>query len=269
MSEGAVNRLWLTRRRMGRHAAPGAIALALTLTACASAQSPTATGGAAAGAATDPAAAASPAPSAVRPIPHQPLAAGTYTSGTFATPLTYTVPEGWKMFEDEPGQFGLALLENDGPCLCVWRDVSAAAASCVADPEPGIGTSAADIVGWLADHQGLDTSEPEETTVGGLHGYVIDVMIDPAWTEPCPRSGGQPTVMTVVGGGISAGVHWGTDAGSSQRYYLLDLGDGGADGNIAITVEVCCGAEWDERMAVATPVIESFVFDVDPSMTEG
>jgi len=50
------------------------------------------------------------------------------------------------MFEDEPGQFGLALLENDGPCLCVWRDVRAAAKSCAEEPEPGVGSSAADIV---------------------------------------------------------------------------------------------------------------------------
>jgi hypothetical protein len=179
----------------------------------------------------------------------------------FATPLTYTVPDGWKMFEDEPGQFGLALVANDGPCLCVWRDVSVAATSCVEEPEPGVGTAAADVVGWLADHEGLDTSQPEPATLGGLDGYVIDVAMDAAWAETCPFSGGQPIVMTLVGGSISAGVHWGTDAGSSQRYYVLDLGEGGADGTIAVTIEVCCGAEWEGRIAAATPIIESFVFD--------
>jgi len=190
-----------------------------------------------------------------------PLPPGTYTSEVFDTPLTYTVPAGWKMFEDEPGQFGLALLENDGPCLCVWRDVRAAAKSCAEEPEPGVGSSAVDIANWLATRDGLDTTQPEPVSVGGLNGYMIDVRLDPDWTATCPFSNGDPTVMTLVGTSISAGVHWGTAKNSSQRYYLLDLGKNGDDGNIAITVEVCCGAQWDERTKAVAPVIASFVFD--------
>jgi hypothetical protein len=176
--------------------------------------------------------------------------------------VTYTVPVGWKMFEDEPGQYGLAMWTNDGPCLCLWRDVRAAATGCAAEPEPGVGQSAASIVEWLANHDGLDTTDPEAVSVGGLDGYVIDVAMRPDWETPCPFSGGQPIVMTLVGTEISEGVHWGTDAGSEQRYYVLDIGEDGIDGNIAIAVEVCCGVEFDDRMAAATPVIETFMFDV-------
>jgi len=202
------------------------------------------------------------APTSVKPIPHMPLPPGTYKSEVFETPLTYTVPEGWKMFEDEPGQFGLALLENDGPCLCVWRDVRAAALSCEEEPEPGVGSSAADIVQWLASQEGLDTSAPQSVTIGGLNGYVIDVRISPDWTHACPFSNGKPTFPTLVGTSpLSETVFWGAEDGSSQRYYFLDLGENGTNGNIAITVEVCCGAQWDERMAAVTPVVESFVFD--------
>src|SRR5215213_5549057 len=99
--------------------------------------------------------AATSAPTSVKPFPHMPLPQGTYTSAVFETPLTYNVPTGWKMFEDEPGQFGLALLENDGPCLCIWRYVRAAATSCAEEPEPTIGSSASDIAGWLSMHEGL------------------------------------------------------------------------------------------------------------------
>ena len=201
------------------------------------------------------------APTSVKPIPHMPLPPGTYKSEVFETPLTYTVPEGWKMFEDEPGQFGLALLENDGPCLCVWRDVRAAAKSCAYEPEPGVGSSAADITNWLATRDGLDTTEPQPVSVGGLQGYVIDVRLDPDWTSTCPFSNDEPIFMTLVGTAISEEVFWGTEKSTSQRYYLLDLGENGADGNIAITVEVCCGVQWDERMKAVAPVIESFVFD--------
>jgi hypothetical protein len=197
---------------------------------------------------------------AVRPVPHLPLPAGTYSSEVFATPLTYTVPDGWKMFEDEPGQFGLALVANDHPCVCVWRDISVAAKSCAEAPEPGVGRSAKEITTWLASREGLATTEPKAVTVGGLSGYLIDIKMDPAWTGTCPFSGGTYTVPMFVGSGISAGVFWGSDADSSQREYVLDLGPKAADGNIVINVQICCGVAEGERIAAVTPVIDSFVF---------
>jgi hypothetical protein len=196
----------------------------------------------------------------VRPVPHLPLPAGTYTSEVFKTPLTYTVPAGWKMFEDEPGQFGLALVANDGPCVCVWRDVAVAAKSCAERPEPGIGRSAKEITAALADRKGLVTSQPKAVTVGGLSGYLIDIEMDPTWKGTCPFSRGSATVMTLVGTGLSTGVHWGTAAEGSQREYILDLGPKFPNGNIAINVEICCGVVRSERIAAVTPVIESFAF---------
>jgi hypothetical protein len=188
----------------------------------------------------------------IRPTPHQPLPAGTYVSEIFKTPLTYTLPDGWKMFEDEPGQFGLALVANDGPCVCVWRDVRAAASTGAEEPEPGVGASAQEITTWLAHHKGLKTTTPKAVSVGGLSGYVIDVV-------------GAPEAPTLVGSGISAGVHWGASSseGSSQRVYLLDIGKNAADGNIAINIEVCCGVQFAERVAAVTPIIKSFAFKVD------
>jgi hypothetical protein len=176
--------------------------------------------------------------------------------------MTYTVPGGWKMFEDEPGQFGLALVANDGPCVCVWRDVAVAMAgkSCLQIPEPGVGRSAKEITAWLADREGLVTSKPKAVSVGGLSGYLIDIKMDPSWKGTCPFSKGSPGVPLLVGTGSSTGVFWGSAADSSQREYVLDLGPKVADGNIAINVEICCGVVRDERIAAVTPVIESFAF---------
>jgi hypothetical protein len=187
----------------------------------------------------------------IRPTPHQPLPAGTYVSEIFKTPLTYTLPDGWKMFEDEPGQFGLALVANDRPCVCIWRDVRAAATTGAEAPEPGVGTSAQEITGWLAHHKGLKPATPKAVSVGGLSGYVIDVV-------------GNPEAPTLVGSGISAGVHWGASSseGSSQRLYILDIGKNGVDGNIAINIEVCCGVQFAERVAALEPIIKSFSFRV-------
>jgi len=184
------------------------------------------------------------------------LPAGTYTSEVFKTPLTYTVPAGWKMFEDEPGQFGLALVANDGPCVCVWRDVAVAAKSCVEEPEPGVGRSAKAITTALAHRKGLVTSKPKAVTVGGLSGYLIDIKLNPTWKDTCS----DRSVPTLVGTELSAGVYWDSSADSSQREYILDLGPQFPNANIAINVEICCGVVRDERIAAAAPVIESFTF---------
>jgi hypothetical protein len=66
-------------------------------------------------------------PGAVRPATrYEPLPAGTYVSETFMPPLTYTVPEGWKMLEDNLG--GYVLNPADAPfdprqglTVNVWR----------------------------------------------------------------------------------------------------------------------------------------------------
>ena len=189
------------------------------------------------------------------------LPPGTYTSEAFKPGLTYTVPAGWVMYDDEPGQFELAL-EHKDPYIYVWRDVRAVAPNCAQEPHPEVGSSAADITGWLATHDGLDTTEPQPVSIGGLDGYVIDVRMSLDWTEGCPFSDGEPTVPTIMGTSpLSNFVFWGSLTDSSQRYYFLDLGEAGANGNIAVTAEVCCGEEWDEVMDQVTPVIESFVFD--------
>jgi hypothetical protein len=188
------------------------------------------------------------------------LAPGTYRSKTFATPLTFTVPDGWKVFEDEPGQYGLALIENDGPCVCVWRDVRAMAATCDDTPEAGVGATARDITAWLAGHAGILATQPGPVTVGGLKGYVVDVSIDPAWTRACPFSQGRPAVPTLVGSGISAGVAWDVERDDRQRVYVVDLPPSGALGNIAINVDVCCEVDWGTRMAEVEPVLRSFAF---------
>ncbi|MEO8229211.1 MAG: hypothetical protein ABI628_05535 [Chloroflexota bacterium] len=178
------------------------------------------------------------------------LAPGTYTSVVFATPLTFKFPDGWKVFEDELGQFGLALLANDGPCVCSWRDVRAAAASGVESAQSGVGPSADAITTWLAKQPGIKTTTPKPVTIGGLHGFVIDLHVAAA-------GGGAPTV---VGTSISRGVWWGVTSTSEQRLYLLDIGPNGSDGNIAINVEVCCGVEFDQRTATVAPVIATFAF---------
>jgi hypothetical protein len=186
------------------------------------------------------------------------LAPGTYGSAVFETPVTFTVPDGWKVFEDEPGQFGLARVANDAPCLCVWRDVRAAATSCAEAPEPGIGADAKAISTWLAAHRGIKASPVKGVEVGGLNGYVLDIQIDPTWTKTCRGRGPDPTVPTLVGSGISKGVAWEVGGDSRQRLYVLDLPT--APGTIAINEEICCGADFDAQTSADDAVVTTFAF---------
>jgi hypothetical protein len=178
----------------------------------------------------------------------------------FVTEITFTVPTGWKVFEDEPGMFGLARMANDGPPLLVLRDVSAAAIDCAEEPEPGVERSAEALTTWLANHEGLVTSDPEGVTVSGLDGYLIDVAMDPAWTEPCPFSNGQPIVMTLVGTDMSRGLHWGADQTEEQRVWVLDHPPVSSQSNLVIMADVCCGVSKEEQLEAAAPVVKSFVF---------
>ena len=135
------------------------------------------------------------------------LEPGDYTSQVFETPVTFKVPEAWKIFEDEPGQFGLARMANDGPPLFILRDIDAAAAGCSLHTDPGVGRGAADLTRWLASHKGLVTTKPVPVTVGGLDGYMVDVSLDPSWTKVCSAITPVPSVMTIMGSPpLSSGV---------------------------------------------------------------
>ena len=186
---------------------------------------------------------------------------GKFASRVFETPATFTVPGGWKVFEDEPGQLGLARIANDGPPLLILRDIDAAAAGCITKPEQGVGREAADLSQWLTDRKGLVTTEPVPVLVGGLSGYVMDVSLDPSWTKTCPDITPEPSVMTIVGSPpLSSGVLWGPERARMQRMWFLDLPTV-ENGNIVVMGDVCCGVDEDDQLSADQEIVDSLSFD--------
>jgi len=114
----------------------------------------------------------------------------------------------------------------------------------------------------LGHHPGIKASRPHSVTLGGLRRFFVDVSVDPTWTRSCPFSQGRPAVPTLVGSGISAGVAWDVEATDRQRVFLFDLRSAGFGANIAINVDVCCGVQWDARIAAVAPVVASFTFGI-------
>jgi hypothetical protein len=113
-----------------------------------------------------------------------PLEAGTYRTTVFTVPITVTVPEGWANYEDLAGNFLLippggsieGVDAGTSDYIGIYAGFAVADADCVSAPAVGVGTTALEVVTALADRDGLVVTEPEPTSVGGLDGYVIDIV---------------------------------------------------------------------------------------------
>ena len=173
--------------------------------------------------------------------------------------LSYTVPAGWANIEDCDACFTLAeqgAAQNEA--ISLFSDVAAhlQGADCTNAVAPGIGQSASAISTWLTTLPGLVATAPTATTIGGLSGYLVDVSLDPAWTQTCPYSGGDPTVplfTSALGGGFD----WGVGGDGRSREILLDLPDGRV---LLVDVGASTQSAFDTLVADAIPVIQNFQF---------
>jgi len=188
-----------------------------------------------------------------------PLDEGTYTSQRFEPALTFTVPAGWNNPWDTRGAFGLwrpgwsdgwddpndpTIYQIDHAGLHVRRDPR---------PEGGcvdatVGTSAIELATWVANHPAIATEAPSPVEVGGLTGYQLDVSLADTWRESCP--GGPAAVWLFEDLYLRDPNKYPEFA--TMRLILLDLPDGGS---VLIAID-------EDRLDVAMPVVDSFVFDL-------
>jgi hypothetical protein len=188
-----------------------------------------------------------------------PLDEGTYTSQRFEPALTFTVPAGWNnpwdtrgAFDlwspgwsdgwDDPNDPGVYMFSHPG--LHVRRDPR---------PEGGcvdatVGTSAIELTTWVANHPAIAAGAPSPVEVGGLTGYQLDVSLADTWRESCP--GGPAAVWLFEDLYLRDPNKYPEFA--TMRLILLDLPDGGS---VLIAID-------EDRLDVAMPVVDSFVFDL-------
>lgn len=197
-----------------------------------------------------------------------PLGAGTYESTEFRTGVTYSVPDGWSNQEDLPGNFLLvppsSTLEgvNAGTSdyIGMYDGIAAASADCDESPQPGVEATPEAMADWYAGLPGLEMSEPQQVTIGGLFGLVFNVVLADAYTGTCPYPGLEdvPMVPLIIGHGPASLDH--VVVGEiTTRLFLL----GGPTGDtIAIEVsDVPGGTSLEELDAV----VHSFEFDLPAS----
>ncbi len=73
----------------------------------------------------------------------------------------------------------------------------AAPDGCKETPDPSVGTTAQDYVGWLQQQPSLIVSEPKPILVGGLSGTQVDVSLSkgPACSDPDVAGAFKPVLL--------------------------------------------------------------------------
>jgi hypothetical protein len=113
-----------------------------------------------------------------RPLPEEDLKAlrpGEYRSEEFKPSLSFRIGKGWSTYTREaPDVLRISRGETAGFGFTniheVYKPTRTGTPNVVDAPE--------DIVGWFRRHPYLDTTEPEPTTVGGVEGVQIDVIVE-------------------------------------------------------------------------------------------
>ena len=127
--------------------------------------------------------------------------------------------------------------------------------TCPTAAEPGVGTSSLALAAWIRSLPGLIVSNPRLVEVGGLRGTEIDVAIRSDWTQSCPFANGLPTVPLFVGS--DGQLRWVVAGSERLRLSLLDVPGGGT---VVVDIDAFDGSLWEDLLAVATPIVQSFVF---------
>jgi hypothetical protein len=166
------------------------------------------------------------------------LAAGTYSTRVFHPAITYTVPAGWKNYEDTPGNFLLVPPRGNLPgvnggtsdFIGIYSSV-AAPKGCEDGTAPGILATPVGYRGWAAHQPGFRNPRFRSVSVGGPSGIVADLRLARGWTKTCIYSDGLPVQPLITGLGVSALDH-NVLPGQVTRLYLLDYLEG------ALAIEV-------------------------------
>ncbi|HJP72464.1 MAG TPA: hypothetical protein VJ975_12165 [Candidatus Limnocylindria bacterium] len=185
--------------------------------------------------------------------------------------MRFTVPDGWAAFGDDANGYGLtpqseyASFEisgrgcydcpGDKDAISILGKPGAAMLDCSEDSTvPGVGFGAQDLVDWLRQHPGLDTTEPEPRTINGLSAVSLYIEARTDWTGTCDET--NPFVAVPIFYRVG-GYHWALNVG--ERYYvtLIDLGDGNT---VAVMVDTADDADLEAFVDETRPIVDSLEF---------
>jgi hypothetical protein len=184
--------------------------------------------------------------------------------------LTYATPAGWANSMDWPNEFALtptadfALETKDGPpadtfhgIYLLTRPVPAAqTADCSDAEEPDVGDNVEELLDWVRGRPGVIVGDSGTITVGPYEGTWVDLSVDPSWDFTCsnPDDRSKIALLSVAGPDDNA---WWLMGNERLRVILLDIGEGNV---VAIGIDSTYPERFDELVAEAMPIVESFRF---------
>lgn len=198
-----------------------------------------------------------------------PLEPGSHRSGLFIPPIDYIIPlaspVAWDNPEDRPGTYTLHPAGPDTDAIFFFRDVRVLTEGC----SPGIfvdesvGSTAAEIAGWMEANPGLIATNVRPVTHGGLRGVLLDIAASGTFTTVCPNDdktypAGLPILPLFTGAG-SGDLTWFIGGDERMRLYLLDMPGGG---NLVISIDAI-GGDFEALLDVTQRVVDGITFDED------
>jgi len=190
---------------------------------------------------------------------------GNGTSGAFS----YTVPADWTESFENATYFSFGPRVAAGATVNLFANAVARSATGGKDVGDAVGKKPNEIADWLTGLPGLVVAARQAVTIGGLDGVMVDVGVKPGWVNPCCYSQGADGDGATLTAPVydypldtfsaedgSSMVALSTSSHARARYIVLDRGDGGF---LLIDIEAD-DATWDQVIAEAMPVVESFTF---------
>jgi hypothetical protein len=182
---------------------------------------------------------ASPTPFSSPSGESQVIDPGTHTTSAFRPAFTYTVPDGWVTERDEPTVWSIK-----ATAAPAWVGACTGTMSAVDNlnvPVPGVGTTAGEVVNYIAARDDITVTQPPTSTIiGNLAAY---------WMEVTNDTEGE---LAVVGPGCGFSL----DPQESVRFAIAE----GFDLKVLVQIGAFEGAE--SFLEDAMPIVESFEFDL-------
>jgi hypothetical protein len=163
----------------------------------------------------------------------------------FRPAITYTVPFGWALVDDDANSFTIAPAAFTEAGITVCRNPRPGDKD--AKPVSGVATDATSLATWFAGRPEVGViSGPTDWSQGGLTGHWFDLK--------GPSDGPEVNLMGYAGDGSGCGINMYPD--QRIRVGFLD----GPDSTLMVYVWDAIGSE--SYIETATRVIETYVFDV-------
>lgn len=98
--------------------------------------------------------------------------------------------------------------------------------------------------------------------IGGLHGLLLDLRLDPGWKQTCCYGEPTPAAPLIINTAEVGGYNWAMLPGMSLRCYVLDPDDG------VMVVDVedgPGGASRDDLLSIGSRIVDSLTFSAASS----